>query len=85
LAGHGIDSDGNGDPLLIDNHSSPVADVVWTLYSGVLDRIGPMATLIEWDNEVPDYDVLLSEARRADLVLRSARTATLKHPKVSRA
>ena len=74
LSGHGIDSDDNGDALLIDSHGSPVAEAVWALYSKALDQIGPMATLIEWDNEVPEYAVLRAEARRADLVLASART-----------
>nr|MBP8080871.1 DUF692 domain-containing protein [Arenimonas sp.] len=77
LSGHGIDSDGNGDPLLIDSHGSPVADAVWALYSNALDRVGPMATLIEWDNEVPEYEVLRFEARRADRILESVRTVML--------
>ena len=85
LAGHAIDRDGNGDPLLIDNHGSPVAEAVWALYSTVLDRIGPMATLIEWDNDVPEYEVLRFEAQRADLVLASARTAIRQQPKASQA
>ncbi len=84
LSGHAIDSDGNGDPLLIDSHGSPVADEVWALYSKVLQRIGPTATLIEWDNEVPEYDVLRSEARRADAALHRARTAALAQPTAGR-
>lgn len=75
LSGHAVDRDGNGDPLLIDSHGSPVAEAVWALYSQALDCIGPMATLVEWDNDVPEYDVLRAEARRADRLMGSARSA----------
>ena len=74
LSGHAIDSDANGDPLLIDNHGAPVAEAVWALFSKVLESTGPMATLIEWDNEVPGYEVLRREAMRADLCLEMARS-----------
>jgi hypothetical protein len=69
LAGHAVDTDANGDVLLIDHHGVAVADPVWALYAEALARIGPVATLIEWDNDVPGYDVLRNEARRADAVL----------------
>lgn len=75
LAGHATDTDGNGDPLLIDNHGTPVCAAVWTLYSELLERIGPVATLIEWDNDVPDYGVLRAEARQAERCLESTRSA----------
>jgi hypothetical protein len=74
LSGHAIDSDANGDPLLIDSHGSPVAEAVWALYSMALDCTGPMPTLVEWDNEVPDYEVLRAEARRAERYLELARS-----------
>lgn len=84
LSGHAIDSDGNGDPLLIDNHGSPVAELVWALYSKVLETTGPMATLIEWDNEVPGYEVLRGEALRADSFLQAARTTAASPQTASR-
>jgi hypothetical protein len=73
MAGHASDSDGNGDPLLIDSHGAPVAEPVWALYAKVLEAIGPMATLVEWDNDVPDYEVLRGEARRAERYLELTR------------
>jgi len=84
LAGHATDSDGGGDPLLIDSHGAPVADAVWALYSQALGSIGPMATLIEWDNELPDYGVLRAEASRADRYLLSAGSAKPVQPPGSR-
>jgi uncharacterized protein (UPF0276 family) len=62
LSGHSETIDDAGAPLLIDSHDTPVKDPVWALYGELLGRIGPVATLIEWDNDVPDWPVLRSEA-----------------------
>jgi uncharacterized protein (UPF0276 family) len=42
---------------------------VWALYRRALTRAGPKPTLIEWDNDVPAFDVLLAEAQRAETLL----------------
>ena len=64
LGGHAEETLPSG-PLLIDAHGAPIADPVWSLYADVLARTGPMPTLIEWDNDVPDWPVLQAEAERA--------------------
>lgn len=69
LAGHAEDQDDEGDILLIDAHDRPVDDAVWALYEWVVERIGPVPTLIEWDNSVPDWPVLKREAILADRIL----------------
>lgn len=69
LAGHATDEDDSGLPLLIDSHDRAVDDVVWSLYREVLARTGPLPTLIEWDNDVPDWPILRREAERADAIL----------------
>lgn len=69
LGGHADDEGDDGEPLLIDDHASAVADIVWDLYAHTIDRCGPVATLIEWDNDVPEWRVLMDEAKRADAVL----------------
>lgn len=69
LGGHAEESLPSG-PLLIDAHGTPVAEPVWALYAEVIGRIGARPTLVEWDNDVPPFDVLLAEAARADRVLR---------------
>ena len=71
LAGHDEQTDDAGAPLLIDAHGTPVAEPVWTLYGEVLARTGPVATLIEWDNDVPAWPVLRAEAERAGKMLRN--------------
>lgn len=69
LAGHAEDMDDAGLPLLIDSHDRPVDDLVWDLYEHVIARLGPLPTLVEWDNEVPGWPVLKREAQRADAIL----------------
>jgi len=69
LGGHAEDEDEDGSALLIDDHGREVADPVWALYADALARTGPVPTLIEWDNDVPTWPVLLAEAQRADTVL----------------
>ena len=67
LAGHGVDEGGSS--LLIDTHGAPVAEAVWTLYRHLIDRIGPRPTLIERDDDIPAFDVLMAERNRAHRVL----------------
>ncbi|MGE0281647.1 MAG: DUF692 domain-containing protein [Rhizobiaceae bacterium] len=67
LAGHAVNEVGD-DTVLIDNHGSMVPPTVWSLYGYALERIGARPTLIEWDSEVPELDVLLGEAMWADML-----------------
>jgi uncharacterized protein (UPF0276 family) len=69
LGGHDEDEDDHGAPLLIDSHGREVADPVWTLYRYTIEKAGPRPTLIEWDNDVPDWPVLEAEASRAARIL----------------
>ena len=52
-------------PIVIDTHGAPVAPAVWSLYEAALARFGPVATLIEWDTDIPSLDVLMAEAATA--------------------
>ncbi len=67
LAGFSPSAEHSG--VLVDSHSRPVADDVWTLYEFTIGLIGPRATLIEWDSEVPSLAVLTAEMERAQRVL----------------
>ena len=69
LAGHAEQSDDEGDTLLIDSHDGPIADAVWKLYEIVIARCGPIATLIEWDSNIPEWPSLKSEADAAQAIL----------------
>lgn len=70
LAGHSPDPK-HGASLLIDSHDAPVAPEVWRLYERLISRIGARPTLIERDDNVPDFDTLLEERSRAHAVLRA--------------
>jgi uncharacterized protein (UPF0276 family) len=69
LGGHDEDADEHGAPLLIDSHGCEVVDPVWALYQHTLERGGRKPTLIEWDNDVPNWPTLAAEAARAEAVL----------------
>ncbi|MEL7212901.1 MAG: DUF692 domain-containing protein [Pseudomonadota bacterium] len=69
LGGHDEDEDDHGATLLIDSHGKPVVDPVWALYDHTIARGGAKPTLIEWDNDVPEWPVLAAEAARADAAL----------------
>jgi hypothetical protein len=64
LAGHFETRDDDG-PLLIDAHGSPVVHEVHRLFEQVIARTGPLPTLIEWDNDIPEWPLLRSEAESA--------------------
>ncbi|MCT7664300.1 DUF692 domain-containing protein [Shinella kummerowiae] len=72
LSGHSETVDDLGVPLLIDSHDTPVKDPVWALYETVIGRIGPIASLVEWDNDVPAWPVLRAEAGAAQDILDAA-------------
>ncbi|PSO23862.1 DUF692 domain-containing protein [Bradyrhizobium sp. MOS002] len=77
LAGHAEQADDEGDLLLIDSHDGPVADAVWKLYEIVVQRRGPVPTLIEWDSKIPDWPVLRAEAAAAQAILDRCRPTGL--------
>jgi uncharacterized protein len=62
LGGHEPQQDEHGAPLLIDNHASAVIDPVWALYDYTIQAAGAHPTLIEWDNDVPEWATLSAEA-----------------------
>ena len=78
LAGHGADAGGSA--LLIDTHGAPVAEPVWALYHRLIQRIGPRPTLIERDDDIPAFDVLMAERDRAHGMLTGTRACARPQP-----
>lgn len=66
LAGHFKDNDKQGAPLLIDSHNQPVSPEVWILFEDVIERTGPIPTLIEWDDDLPTFEELAEEVMKAN-------------------
>ncbi len=69
LAGHATDADAHGRALLIDSHDRLIDGIVWDLYAQAIGKLGPTPTLIEWDQNLPDWGELHAEAQRAELIL----------------
>ena len=69
LGGHEPEIDEDGNLILVDNHASEVVDPVWEVYKYLIQKTGPLPTLIEWDNNVPEWQILSAEATRANKIL----------------
>ncbi|MFI5399286.1 MAG: DUF692 domain-containing protein [Candidatus Binatia bacterium] len=50
---------------LLDSHDTAVVSDVWDLYGYALEQVGRVPTLIEWDDQIPELDVLVAESRKA--------------------
>jgi uncharacterized protein (UPF0276 family) len=50
---------------ILDTHSDHALPEVWELYRRAWARTGPTATLYEWDENIPEFDVVHAEARKA--------------------
>lgn len=72
LGGHAPDIDDLGKPLLIDAHDREVDEKVWILFERTIEMIGEIPTLVEWDNNVPEWPVLFKEASAAGEILKRA-------------
>jgi uncharacterized protein (UPF0276 family) len=75
LAGHAVRTLDDGRVLCIDDHGARVAAEVWALYGQALRRFGAKPTLIEWDTDIPAFEVLLDEAAKATALMRRAEEA----------
>jgi hypothetical protein len=50
---------------ILDTHSDHVVEDVWKLYRRVYERMGGIATLLEWDAAIPPFEVVHAEALKA--------------------
>jgi hypothetical protein len=50
---------------ILDTHSDHVIDAVWELYRRSCQRTGGVATLLEWDEKIPGFEVVHAEALKA--------------------
>lgn len=61
---------------ILDTHDHPVLDPVWNLYARAIERCGPTATLLEWDDSIPSFDEVHAEALKANRYLQHAASAS---------
>jgi uncharacterized protein len=50
---------------ILDTHDHAVIDPVWKLYTKAIERVGPTATLLEWDDHIPSFEEVHAEALKA--------------------
>ena len=50
---------------IVDTHSDHAIEAVWELYRRAWERTGPTATLYEWDEDIPAFEVVHAEALEA--------------------
>jgi uncharacterized protein len=60
LAGHS-----DHGTYLLDTHDHPIRDEVWALYERAARRFGEVATIVEWDDNIPEFAVLAAASERA--------------------
>jgi uncharacterized protein (UPF0276 family) len=51
--------------VLIDTHGSEVSEEVWNVFEMAIELLGPIPTIIERDNSIPELSELLIEMNRA--------------------
>jgi len=61
---------------LIDAHNNRVTPPVWACYAETIRHMPDVPTLIEWDNDLPAFEVLLEEARHAEQAAETSPTQT---------
>jgi len=61
---------------ILDTHDHPVIDPVWRLYEHAIDYAGPTATLLEWDDKIPSFEEVHSEALKANQFLAELEVAS---------
>ena len=83
LGGFTREADDSGSPVIIDTHAAAIAAPVWDLYAHAVRRFGPQPTLIEWDNALPPFARLATEAERADAVAAAALCTEASHARAS--
>jgi uncharacterized protein len=69
LAGHS-----DHGTYLLDTHDHPIRPEVWALYEHAVRRLGRVPTLIEWDDNIPEFEVLAATADEARRRCESALT-----------
>jgi uncharacterized protein (UPF0276 family) len=50
---------------IVDTHSDHAVPEVWELYGRACRRTGKVSTLYEWDEDIPDFETVHAEARKA--------------------
>lgn len=69
VAGH-ISHEVAGEEIFIDTHNQFVKPEVWELYAYAVKKFGTVPTLLEWDSKLPSLSELVSEAQKANTIIK---------------
>jgi uncharacterized protein len=69
LGGHSVQEAQEGRRLYVDDHGARVSDEVWDLFEAAVNTLGPKPTLIEWNKNLPAFEVLQEEADAAQVII----------------
>lgn len=61
-------SDKRVNGFIVDDHACSVSQACWSLYQRVISHVGLKPTLVEWDNDLPSWEVLVNEAKKARVI-----------------
>jgi uncharacterized protein len=53
---------------ILDTHNGDVIEPVWELYRATIEQCGAVSTLVEWDEDIPDFTVVNALAEKARAV-----------------
>lgn len=70
--------DDRGDYIL-DAHNNPVSQPVWQLYEKLIQHVQDVPTLIEWDNDIPSFQRLMDEAKKAEFISDKHKTESINY------
>lgn len=52
-----------------DSHSRPVSKAVWQGYQHIMRKIPSIPTLLEWDNDIPEFEIVQLELAKAKKII----------------
>lgn len=64
---------------IIDTHNAHVIHEVWELYGRCHQRTGGRTTMVEWDDDIPTFDVVHAEVRKAAAWKNAPKAQVLQH------
>lgn len=59
-----------GERFVIDTHSEPPHPVTWELWQAVCEIRNDLPFMIEWDSDIPDFEIVKGHLDRASLIQR---------------
>jgi len=70
LGGHEKQHD-HAEAFLVDTHSTEVCEDVWQLYDYYANKLSDIPCLVEWDTELPEFEVLEAQQKQAQFIMDS--------------